>query len=162
MSIFEPGYSAPAWLSPFADWLSLYGFGLAVIGFLMTLWVLVETLSLRKVFTLRGRTPQIRSDLQTTGKSLLSELKNWPTSKNQISALLAHCQSIVENLAKKLPRSERGSVDLLLKTLKSRHPGFLRRGASTNFDDEYVWKIYAELHGVITALEQREKDTTWE
>lgn len=145
---------APSWLSPLADWLSLAGFAL-------TLWVLVVTRGLRREFTLRGRTPEIRKSLASRTRSLLEALNAAPAGKKEIAATLAECRALLENLTPKLPRGERGSVAALVSRLKGKKQGFFTLLPVTEYSDDELWNIFADLQGIVAGLEQREKDASW-
>lgn len=147
--------SVPDWLSPVADVLSLVGFGL-------TVWVLIVTRSLKRTFALRARTPELRRSLERSAKKLPSLLGAWPQSKNETLALLANARAVLENLSAKLPRSERGTVDRLVRNMHGRRAGMFTYMTISHYTDDDLWKIFADLQGVIASLEQREKDASWE
>jgi hypothetical protein len=142
------------WLSPLADWLSLFGFAL-------TVWVLLVTNGLRRDFTLRGRTPEIRKSLASRTRSLLEALNAVPAGKKEIAATLAECRALLENLKLKLPRRERGDVTALISRLKGKKQGFFKLLPVTEYNDDELWNIFADLQGIVASLEQREKDATW-
>ena len=145
---------APSWLSPLADWLSL-------VGFALTIWVLVVTRGLRREFTLRGRTPELRKSLASRTRSLLEALNAAPTGKKEIAATLAECKALLENLKPKLPRGERGSVAALIGRLKGKKQGLFTILPVTEYSDDELWNIFADLQGIVASLEQREKDASW-
>ena len=145
----------PDWLSPLADILS-------TVGFAMTVWVLIVTRSLRRAFALRARTPELRKSLSSVVKSLPPLLGNWPNSRNETLPALIHCRAILENLALKLPRSERTSTERLIARLNGQRTGLFKFVSVGEYSDQELWSIFAELQGVIASLEQREKDATWE
>jgi hypothetical protein len=147
--------SIPAWLSPLADVLSLIAFG-------MTVWVLVVTRSLKRTFALRARTPQLRRSLAATAKSLPPLIGAWPQRKNDTLQVLANTRAILENLRRKLPRSERASVKRLVRDLHGRRNGLFRHVPLSQYEEDDLWTIFADLQAMITSLEQREKDATWE
>lgn len=147
--------SVPNWLSSVADVLSLVGFGL-------TVWVLIVTRSLKRTFALRARTPELRKSLEGSAKKLPALLSEWPQSKNETLVLLASARAVLENLSEKLPRSERGAVDRLIGEMHGRRAGMFASMATANYTDDQIWKIFAGLQGVIASLEQREKDASWE
>lgn len=144
----------PTWLSPLADWLSLAGFAL-------TLWVLVVTRGLKREFTLRGRTPEIRKSLASRTSSLLDALRAAPAGKKEIAVTFAECKALLESLEQKLPRGERGSVAALISKLKGKKKGVFKLLPVTEYNDDELWNIFADLQGIIASLEQREKDASW-
>lgn len=146
--------STPTWLSPLADILSLIAFG-------MTVWVLHETRSLRRTFALRVRTPQLRRSLVATAKSLPPLITVWPQKRNDTLQVLANTRAILENLRSKLPRGERIPVKRLVRALHGRRTGLFRRMPVSEYKEDDLWAIFADLQGLITSLEQREKDATW-
>jgi hypothetical protein len=145
----------PPWLSDLANILE-------VLGFLLTIWVLVETYSIRRTFALRGRTPQLRRSLATAARALPPLLRAWPGTKNETLAILANARAVLENLHRKLPRKERTAVAQLLSDLRERRVGLFKRVPISDYTDQEMWKLFADLQGVIASLEQREKDATWE
>lgn len=147
--------SLPAWFSPLADILSVIGFGI-------TIWVLIVTRSLRRTFALRARTPELRRSLNATAKSLPALLSDWPAKKNETLVVIANAHAVLENLLAKLPRNERASVARLAKTMRGRRTGFFGHLPIAAYTDDDLWNVFADLQGVIAGLEQREKDATWE
>lgn len=147
--------SVPALLSPIADILSLLGFGL-------TVWVLIVTRSLKRTFALRARTPELRKSLEASAKKLSALLGRWPESKNETFALIANARAVLENLSAKLPRSEKSAVACLVKEMRGRREGWLTYTPIARYTEDDLWKIFADLQGVIASLEQRERDASWE
>ncbi|WP_284617468.1 hypothetical protein [Aquabacterium humicola] len=145
----------PQWVSPVADLLSLVGFGI-------TVWVLVVTRSLKRAFALRARTPELRKSLAASAKSLPTLIRTWPLSRSDTLGELANVRALLENLRIKLPRSERATIDQLIRALRGRRKALLRWIPASEYAEDDLWKIFADLQGVVTALEQREKDAKWE
>lgn len=143
------------WLSPVADVLSVLGFG-------MTLWVLLLTRSIKRTFALRARTPQLRLSLTAAVNSLRPLIKDWPTNRNDALGVLANARALLENLQAKLPRNDRAAVDRIVRELNGRRISLFRRIHPAEYSEDDLWKIFADLQAVVTSLEQREKDVTWE
>lgn len=143
------------WLSPVADLLS-------VVGFFMTLWVLALTRTIKRTFALRARTPQLRKALTVKVNTLRPLIKAWPQNRNEALGVLANARALLENLQTKLPRNERTAVDRIVRELNGRRIGLFRRMHPAEYSEDDLWKIFADLQAIITSLEQREKDVTWE
>lgn len=146
----------PAWVAPLADVVSL-------LGFLITVWILRQTTSIKKSFALRVRIPESRQSLETISSTLLKNLRGWPDSQSEIFADLARAQAVLMNLSRKLPRKEGELVNELLKRIgipKSRilfwiHP------EQKAFSKDELWEVYGKLQGVIESLRQTEQDSRW-
>jgi hypothetical protein len=133
------------WLSPAADVLS-------VVGFAMTLWVLVLTRSIKRTFALRARTPQLRRSLTAAVNSLRPLIKTWPQNRNEALGILANSRALLENLQTKLPRNERTTVDRVVRELNGRRSGMLRRMHPAEYSEDDLWKIFADLQAIVTSL----------
>lgn len=146
---------SPLWLSFLADVLSF-------VGFLLTIRLLILTKKIRKEFQSKARIPELRKTLVATVKSLTTLLQDWQRNRNQIVVALTTCQPVLESLKVKLSRSQSSSSRNLLKALRAKRRNWLGFQTHHEHSEEDVWRIFAELQGVIASLEQLEKDAKWE
>ena len=144
----------PAWIGQVADVLSL-------LGFIITIKVALDTNNLRKSFTIRARTPELRTQLEKCIKLLRPQVANWPQDKNDTLSNLASIRAILENLSQKLPRNQKQDVEQLTKKLKRKRVRFFQYTAISNYSEEDLWHIFSDIQAVITTLEQLEKDRKW-
>lgn len=142
------------WLSAVADFLSVIAFGI-------TVWVLVETKSIKQSFALRGRSPALRRALAEQAKSLTNQLTNWPQVHKEALSSFATTKALLENLLGKLPAAEKTACAQLIKKLKGRKSSVFGSVAMLNYTDKEIWIIFNELQGLIAGLEQLEKDLLW-
>ncbi len=145
------------------DWLSLTADGASLAGFFITLAVWFQTRALRKAFSLRGRLPELSSDLKSLNGRLLEGLRasaaNLPPSRAELESLGA----ILRNLSPKLPRSQREPVVRLLKKCdrRRRRLWFWQATERHPLSAGQMWEIYDGTQGIIESLEQTAKDFKW-
>ncbi|MFO1431348.1 MAG: hypothetical protein U1F76_14600 [Candidatus Competibacteraceae bacterium] len=146
----------PAWVAQFADIASL-------LGFLITVWILLQTTSIKRYFVLRVRVPESRQSLEKISSALLQNLHKWPDSQSEIGADLARAQAVLMNLSRKLPRKEGKLISELLQRIGTPKPRILSRKypeqKATSKDE--LWEVYNKLQGVIESLNQTEQDSRW-
>lgn len=145
----------------FPPWVSDLANILEVLGFLLTLWVLWQTWSIRREFALRGRVPELKRSLMNTARQLPPLLREWPSQRNETLMILASARPVLENLSEKLPRKEKAAVKALVSDLKDCKTGIFQRIPIARYSSEQMWKLFTDLQGVIGNLEQREKDASW-
>jgi len=92
---------------------------------------------------------------------MLDALNSKSNEKKEIAATLAECRALLENLKPKLPRGERGAVGALISMLKGKKKGMFSVLPVTEYSEDELWNIFAELQGIVASLEQREKDASW-
>jgi len=128
----------------------------------MTLWVLKVTRSLRTTFALRGRTPELRKSLTACARQLRPLITVWPKRQDEALALLARTRSTLENLLLKLPAADRPSIEDLVKRLRGKKASFFSPPLLSNYTETELWDIFQKLQGIVTKLEQIEKDAPWD
>lgn len=150
----------PPWVSNLANVLEIFGFAL-------TLWVLRETFLIRRDFALRGRVPDQKKSLANAAKKLPPLLRVWPSQKSDVLTILAEVRSVLENLGDKLSGREKAAVLALVSDLRKQKVRMFRYLPISNYvpiseyDSTQIWKVFTDLQGVVSSLEQREKDTSW-
>lgn len=151
-------WTIPTWVSLLADIAS-------VGGLIISSWVLFETKRLKRTFTLRARTPEIRKALDKIARGIQDDLSSSPSSsptKRDLISKLARTRAILENLKYKLPASQRGDISQLISELKGKRRSIFWRHPLTAYEEHDLWQIHQKIQWTVTTLEQREKDFPWE
>jgi hypothetical protein len=142
-----------SWVSPAADVVTLIGFGI-------TVWVLIQTFRLRKDFASRARVPDIRKSLEHEGSELVRCLDVWPAKSREAMASLSRTRGILGNLSKKLDGDNRALTRKLMRSLDRKRFAFFGQKRAP-LDVDTAWRHYADIQQLIAALEQHEKDYVW-
>lgn len=134
---------------------------ISLIGFAITVWVLLETRSLKKTFLAKARTPEIKQSFEKARKSLQSNLGSgkWPEQRHLVFEDLIKIRSGISNAIQMLPSDK--STRLLHNKLKGKRVILLKRLTITTFNLDETWEVHAELSGVIAYLEQLERNLRW-
>ncbi|WP_137191216.1 hypothetical protein [Stenotrophomonas rhizophila] len=132
-------------ISALADWVTL-------AGFLLTVWVLIETFGLKKTFLSRARIPELRKDLRSVSVELLQAIgKDVP---GEIAALCARAEAMLVSTKTKVDGEHKKRIAKLLKDIAKVRSGNV-------FSVEIMKPIYDELVGVTEMLINLEKDISW-
>ncbi len=75
---------------------------LSISGFVLTVWVLLETRKLRSLYVLKARGPSLIRDLQKLVTKLSGYLNNYPNSVAKIAQELGKIQIKFKSLEAKL------------------------------------------------------------
>lgn len=145
----------PDWLSPVADAASLAGLVVSAgIGYF--------TRSIAERVRVKIRIPQVRRALQENAVSLSENMAEWPRSKQKTIEAISRAEAILQNVKIKLSRNEKVKVLAVLKNMRGRRVQLYGKASLQHSSEEDFWKIYYGLVGVISSLEQLEKDSRLE
>jgi hypothetical protein len=145
--------------SYFPQWAQDLNTGLSFIGFLITLYVLLEVKSIKNSFLRRARLPEVVKELSKVGSTLSSNLGQWPSQRNEVHCQIKVAASLLKSATKLLPKEEKKEVLQTQKKLKNaaddfNQPRFMQVDA--------VWDLYSDIQSAITSMNQLSKNIKWE
>ncbi|WP_417776701.1 hypothetical protein [Stutzerimonas xanthomarina] len=142
-------------------WISNVGTITSIIGFFVTVFLLIEARKLRSSFLRKARLPEVVEELKKINKDLSKILKNWNEDSREGVRQLRLSKEVVESLKPKLPDYQKKKCSNYIQMLSTRKLFFFRTDF-LSISDERAWQLYEELSGLITSLEQLQKDLKWE
>lgn len=128
---------------------------ISIVGFVITLWVLIDVKNIKSYYVFKGRVPQHTKKLKGHAKNLVGYMNDFEGMLPEIELELVSVEVELESLAKKLDRKSRRSIDELLTGI----------GAYVKEPDKDVGKlrnIHRDLHRVIEHVEAIQQDLNWE
>lgn len=144
--------------SIFPQWAQDLSTAFGLLGFIITLMVMIQVSEIRRSFRSRARLPEILKDLQKAGSALNSTLQDWPSRKNDARSYIKVAASLLQAAIPLLPREARRSIKIAQQKLAE---------SSTNFNDtkynipDEVWDIYSDIQSSITHLNQSVRSLNW-
>jgi hypothetical protein len=146
----------PKWLSD----INTIGSAASIIGLVVTIFLFIEARSIQKSFLRRARLPELNKDLAKAASEISVHIKNWESNKEPVLERFSHAKALLENIKKKLPEDERRMVEKYLIKLQPKRI-FLKKREISELSREEAFRLYSELHGLVTSLRELAKDNTW-
>ena len=144
--------------SIFPQWAQDLNTALGLLGFVITVAVMIQVAEIRRSFRSRARLPEIVKDLQKAGSALNTTLEGWPSRKNDARSHIKVAASLLHAAVPLLPRDIRGTIKHAQKKLAESATNF--NDAKYNTPDE-AWEIYSEIQSSITHLNQSVRSLNW-
>lgn len=143
------------------QWLTDLSTCLTIIGFILTYVVFNQVKSIKNQFLSKARLPQLNEQLGAASSKIIELLRERDANLNLIAVELSNCAGIIENIIKKLDRTNREPAQSLLNKLRQRK-WFKRKIVHIKLTDtDQVWEIYNELTFLNTNLAELMKDSNW-
>lgn len=145
--------------SVFPMWLQDLNTGLGIVGFVITVIVMIQVASIKRSFRSRARLPEVVKELQKAGSALSTNLDGWPARKNDALMQVKVASVLVRNAIPLVAGDTK-------KQLKAIHKKFL--AAADTFDDpkyqslDAAWDLYSDVQQVITNLSQSIRTLKWD
>ena len=92
--------------SMLASWVVDLSTILSIVGFAISIWLLIMAKDIRKSFLRRARLPEVIKELNSASKKLSEHLKNWTTDEKEVIMQLSISKALLENLIPKVPEAE--------------------------------------------------------
>ena len=137
----------PAWLIDTASIVS-------IVGFIVTCFLFMEAKKIRKSFMRKARIPEIVTDLDRIADGLVADLKKYNEESRSAHEKIQRATALLESILLKVPDANKEKITDFIKASKEM--------IETTLDEDSSWKIYGELSGVVTYLQQIAKDTRWD
>ncbi|MBB5858554.1 hypothetical protein [Xanthomonas arboricola] len=144
--------------SIFPQWAQDLNTALGLLGFVITVLVMIQVSEIRRSFRSRARLPEIVQDLQKAGSALNKTLEGWPNRKNDARSHIKVAASLLQAAVPLLPREARNSIKDAQKKLAESSTSF--NDTKYNNPDE-AWDIYSEIQSSITHLNQSVRSLSW-
>lgn len=142
-------------------WVSDASIILSIISFIVTAFLFLEAVKIRKSFLRRARLPEILKELNSVSKNIALQFGSWDDQSAEIIRQFVIAKELLESLSLKLPGTERRKVNVFVNSLTERKY-FIVRTTITSASKDEAWIFYAGLTGVLTSLTQLQKDSRWE
>lgn len=157
-------------LSNLANWASILGFFLSLVGLFLSGYVLyvaqgiAETQRRYRFFI---RSPKLLTELRSHSSYLPSLLKNFNESRNEIQETLSRCLAVLKNLEKKLNRNERRDVHKLIRFMTRYERLSIKKMIRFDFNSptttkDDVWYIYQSIIVISEELRHLRSDYSLE
>lgn len=143
------------------DWLTTISSISSILGFIITIFLFIEARKIRGSFIRRARLPELSKELARTTSEVSKHLKSWGVDKAPALETFSKVKALLENIEPKLPTNERKKISIYLSQLKPRKYFLIKVNISKMSEDD-VWKLYTDLSGLVTSLEQIIKDSNWD
>jgi hypothetical protein len=145
--------------SIFPQWAQDLSTGLSLIGFFITVYVLVEVRRIKSAFLARARLPDLIKELSKAGSALNTHLGQWEKQRNEARGQIKIAAALIKSALVMLPKPEKIALTLIHKKLVD---------AAQDFPDEKYsnidagWDLYSDIQSCITSLNQVTKNMKWE
>jgi len=127
---------------------------ISVIGFIITIFVMIGVRQIRGQYTSRIRVPELRMRLVKHASQIGELLNDYSNNKDYISLEMANTEPVLQAIKKRLGWSERNKVKEAINRVNK-----LQTKLTSNEGE--VRLIYNLLHGISSELEQWEIDQNW-
>lgn len=144
--------------SIFPQWAQDLNTSLGIIGFVITVVVMLQVSGIRRSFRSRARLPEIVKDLKAAGSSLNRTLDDWPSQKNDARSHIKVAASLLQAAVPLLPRDARQVINASHSKLAESMKNFSDPKYS---DPDEAWEIYSEIQSSITHLGQSVRSLNW-
>jgi hypothetical protein len=144
-------------LTSFREWFEFIASVASIVGFFVSLYVLLEVRQIRKQFLLRLRISDLLEALRKQAAEMSSRLNDFEESQHEIEVILAQCESTLQNFLPKLSGVEKRPTKRLVKLLRSYHRSSWR-GKKHELDRDEAWRVYTDLQGVIESIGHLQED----
>lgn len=127
---------------------------LSIAGFVLTVWVLLETRKLKSLYKLRIRGPSLIRELHKIVSNLPEYLNNYSNSIVQVAQEFGRVEIKLKSLEAKLSGAPKDSVKLVRS--------FIDQCEVKIENEEQVTRVYREIVKVLEELKDHQKDLEWE
>lgn len=145
--------------SVFPQWLQDINIALGLIGFVITLVVMIQVGTIKRSFRSRARLPEIITELEKSGSALNKALDGWPARRNDAQSHIKIAASLIQSTLQFVPNPTKKQAKLTHKKLET--------AAKTFTESKYdsagaVWDLYSDIQSVIVSLNQATRNLNWE
>lgn len=140
--------------SYFPSWVADVASIMSIVGFVVTCFLLLEARKIRQSFIRKVRIPEIVSELDSISSELIAALKSYKSENRSAHEKIQKASALMESILPKISANSSDRVQLFIKSSKTSLNGTL--------DEDVCWRLYGELSGVVTYLQQISKDTKWD
>lgn len=145
--------------SIFPQWIQDLNTGLSLVGFFVTIYVLVEVRRIKCAFLARARLPDLIKELSKAGSALSSHLSEWDSQRNEARGQIKIAATLIKSALPMLPKSEKIELTRIQKKLVEAAQHFSEERRSSV---EAGWDLYSDIQSCITSLNQVTKNMKWE
>lgn len=143
----------PNWVSPTADIVTL-------VGFLLTLWVLIQTFLIKRSLVTRVRLPQIRQAQEKISNELGLRLLNWSNNKDDVLSTVNKLVGTLRAMDGRLNRKGHIILHSVLACIIVKD-GLFRKRPMHELDRQHFRSLYDSHLQLVAFVKQLEKDNEW-
>lgn len=144
-----------------ASWVADLSTILSIVGFAISIWLLIMAKDIRKSFLRRARLPEVIKELNSASKKLSEHLKNWTTDEKEVIMQLSISKALLENLIPKVPEAEQKKCKDFINTMAPKK-FYIFSSQFSKVTEDQAWVLYTLLSEVTTMLTQLAKDSKWD
>lgn len=143
------------------EWFSFAGSIASIFGLFVTCFLLWEARKIRTSFLRRARLPEIIKDLSVANSKISKHLKSWDEESREGTHQLLIAKELIASLKPKLPDVEKKKCSAYIQKLTPKK-WFFFYADDLKINEKKAWDLYSNLSGLITTLEQLQKDSRWD
>lgn len=143
----------------FPYWLQDINTALGLIGFVITVWVMIQLGSIKRSFRSRARLPEIILELEQSGSALNKALAGWPTQRNDAHSQIKVASSLIQSALQFVPNPTKRRAKFTQKKLETAARKFTEREYN---NAGAVWDLYSDIQSTIVSLNQVNRNLNWE
>lgn len=143
----------------FPQWIQDINTGLSLVGFLITVYVLIEVRSIKKSFLSKARLPELISDLEKSGSIISKNLNNWPEQQHHFVHQVKISISLLNTTVEFTPTAQKVKIKNTVKKLSNSIDNTEKQ---KNITTEIAWDLYSDIQSSISQLTQILKNNQWE
>ena len=145
--------------SLFPQWVQDLNTALGVVGFAITVIVMLQVASIKRSFLSRARLPEILKDLERAGSALNAQLGEWPKRKNDARAHIRVASTLIATAIPLVHAQLKPPLKTTLRVLEAAVRDF--NDPKFNLPDA-AWDVYSEIQSGIVHLTQAVRNSKWE
>ena len=143
----------------FPQWLQDINTALGLIGFVITVVVMIQVGTIKRSFRSRARLPEIITELEQSGSALNKALDGWPARRNDAQSHIKIAASLIQSTLQFVPNPTKKQGKLIHKKLETAAKTFMEK----KYDSAgAVWDLYSDIQSVIVSLNQATRNLNWE
>ena len=147
-------------LSLFPQWAQDLNTALGMLGFFITVAVMIQVGSIRRSFLSRARLPELVQELQKSRSALSAHLEAWPRYKNDALSQVKIAATLIAAAIPLVPNGSRKPLKIAVKKLAVAVKQFdstdPREGVNR------AWDLYSDIQISIVHLNQAIRNLKWE
>ncbi|WP_448677286.1 hypothetical protein [Delftia acidovorans] len=141
------------------QWVQDINTAFGLVGFVITVVVMLQVWSIKRSFRSRARLPEIISELEKYGSALNKSLNEWPAQKNAAHHHIKVAASLIQSAVQFLPNPARKKA----KTMQEKLEAAAKTFTYSKYDRaDSVWDLYSDIQSIIVSLKQAARNMNWE
>lgn len=131
----------------------------SLLGFLITLHVLLQVKSIRASFKARARLPDLIRELGRAGSALSASLDQWPAQRHEAFGQIKIATALLGSTLDIVSATDRKEIKRVRGKLSKAGRGYLGRQSPSA---DTMWDLYSDVQSCLTSLAQISKNRKWD